>query len=179
LNSSNTTTKIPSTLTNLISDLSEANSSTYNTLIHAVNFNADDFKASALFSEDCYTRNCIVDNEKYELILICWCEGQKTPIHDHGGEECWVKVIEGEFEENVYKKNNKGELNLVRSAISKPNQVTYMKDFMGFHSLQNMSNKKAMSLHLYAKPIRKCNIFNEETKTLQNKELTYDTTIKI
>jgi len=33
-----------------------------------------------------------------------------------------------------------------------------------------------MSLHLYAKPIRNCNIFNEVSKTFENKELDYDTT---
>jgi cysteine dioxygenase len=110
------------------------------------------------------------------LILICWCEGQRTPIHDHGGEECWVKVIEGEFKETIYKQNEAGELNFVKSSISKSNEITYMKDFMGFHRLENLSNKRSMSLHLYAKPIRKCKMFDEKSGTFMNKDLVYDTT---
>ena len=50
-----------------------------------------------------------------------------------------------------------------------------MKDFMGFHSLENLSDKKSMSLHLYAKPIRACRIFDEESNTFVHKELEYDT----
>ncbi len=128
------------------------------------------------WSEDCYTRNCIIENENFELILICWCKGHKTGIHDHGGEECWVKVIEGEFKETIYKKDNSGELNVVKSIVSKQNEVTYMKDFMGFHKLENLSNKRSVSLHLYAKPIRKCNMFDEASNTFISKDLSYDTT---
>jgi cysteine dioxygenase len=50
-----------------------------------------------------------------------------------------------------------------------------MKDFIGFHRLENVSNKRSMSLHLYAKPIRKCRIFDEKSKSFVNKDLGYDT----
>ena len=93
----------------------------------------------------------------------------------HDGEECWVKVINGEFKETIYKEDDKGELNILKTSISKPNEVTYMKDFMGFHRLENVSNKRSMSLHLYAKPIRKCRIFDEKSKAFVNKDLGYDT----
>jgi cysteine dioxygenase len=33
-----------------------------------------------------------------------------------------------------------------------------------------------MSLHLYAKPIRKCTIFNETSKTFVSRDLSYYTT---
>jgi cysteine dioxygenase len=50
-----------------------------------------------------------------------------------------------------------------------------MKDFMGFHTLENIANKKSMSLHLYAKPIRKCRIFDVESQIFVDKKLGYDT----
>lgn len=163
-------------LDELITALSEEERTKYNQHIHSIKLSADDFEKYCSWSDDCYTRNRIVDTEKFELILICWCEGHQTQIHDHGGEECWVKIIEGEFKETIYKKNKEGELNLVKSSISKSNEVTYMKDFMGFHRLENLSKKRSMSLHLYAKPIRKCTIFDENSKTFVNKDLGYDTT---
>jgi len=175
----NSNENIPITLQSLdelITALSEDERSRYNHIMHSVKLSADAFDDYCSWSDDCYTRNCIVDTEKFELILICWCEGHRTQIHDHGGEECWVKVIEGEFKETIYKKNKEGELNMVKSSISKSNEVTYMKDFMGFHRLENLSNKNSMSLHLYAKPIRKCTIFDENLKTFVNKDLEYDTT---
>ena len=175
----NSNENIPITLQSLdelITALSEEERTKYNHIMHSVKLSADAFDDYCSWSDACYTRNCIVDTEKFELILICWCEGHRTQIHDHGGEECWVKVIEGEFKETIYKKNKEDKLNMVKSSISKSNEVTYMKDFMGFHRLENLSNKRSMSLHLYAKPIRKCTIFDENSKTFAHKDLGYDTT---
>ena len=164
-------------LNDLISALSESERTTYNHIIHSLQLEPNAFEKYANWSKDCYTRNCIADTEKFELILICWCAGHQTSIHDHGGEECWVKVIEGEFKETVYKQDEMGILKLTKTKFSKKNDITYMKDFMGFHRLENSANKRSMSLHLYAKPIRSCNVFNEVSKTFVHKELDYDTTI--
>ena len=171
---------IPTTtqsLDDLITALSEGERTTYNDIIHAAKFQSNDFDNYISWSDDCYTRNCIIDNENFELILICWCEGHKTPIHDHGGEECWVKVLDGEFKENIYKQDAQGTLKKVKISISKTNDITYMKDFMGFHRLENIANKRSLSLHLYAKPIRKCRAFDEKTQTFINRDLSYCTTV--
>lgn len=164
------------TLDDLITALLEEDKTTYNHLIQTISLMSKDFDEYTSWSKDCYTRNCVVNNEKFELILICWGAGQMTPIHDHGGEECWVKVLEGELEEVIYKKNKNDDLVAVRSSISKANQVTYMKDFMGFHSLQNVSESRSLTLHLYAKPIRSCNVFDEDSNTFVRTELFYHTT---
>jgi len=146
-------------LDELITALSTEEQTKYNHIIRSMKLPSSAFENYSSWCDDSYTRNCIAENEKFELILLCWQEGQITPIHDHGGEECWVKIIEGEFRETIYAADEFGKLNVVRSAIAKANDVTYMIDFMGFHSLENLSNKKSMSLHLYAKPIRSCNVF--------------------
>ncbi|EAR11932.1 hypothetical protein PI23P_11382 [Polaribacter irgensii 23-P] len=166
---------IPQDLESLISALSEGERTTYNHLMHAIKFTPTILEKYASWSDTCYTRNCIVDTEKYELILICWCAGQATPIHDHDGEECWVKVISGAFKETIYKADDIGILQFERMGISNVNEVTYMKDFMGFHTLENISGEKCMSLHLYAKPIRKCRVFDVESETFADKQLGYDT----
>ena len=169
-------TTILQSLNDLISALSDGERTTYNHIIHSLQLEPNAFEKYANWSKDCYTRNCIADTEKFELILICWCAGHQTSIHDHGGEECWVKVVEGEFKETIYKQDEVGALKLTKTKFSKKNDVTYMKDFMGFHRLENSANKRSMSLHLYAKPIRSCNVFNEVSKTFVHKELDYDTT---
>ena len=110
MNSNEKSAENPQTLTDLITALSEGERTTYNHIIHSVKFQPTDFDGYSFWLTDCYTRNCIIDTEKFELILICWCDGHKTPIHDHGVEECWVKVIEGEFKEVVYRKNENDEL---------------------------------------------------------------------
>lgn len=174
LNSSEHSTATLQSLNELITALSEGERTTYSNIIHSIKFAANAFEGYCSWSDECYTRNCIVDNEKFELILICWGEGHRTPIHDHGGEECWVKVIEGDLKETIYKKDKNDNLHAVTSTISKSGDVSYMIDFMGFHTLENLSNKRSMSLHLYAKPIRSCNVFDEHSKKFVSKDLVYD-----
>lgn len=133
------------------------------------------FENYCSWSQECYTRNCIFENEKFELILLCWEKGQKTPIHDHGGEECWVKVINGTLKETLYKKDGSKNLTELNTSISEKGNISYMIDFMGYHRLENISGHRAISLHLYAKPIKNCNVFDPDKRKFLSKELSYNT----
>lgn len=146
----------------------------YHQIIRSVSIPQEAFEGFCFWSSGCYTRNCIFENEKFELILICWEKNQKTPIHDHDGEECWVKVIDGTLKETLYKQESSG-LTQIKSTISVKGTISYMIDFMGYHKLENISGHRAMSLHLYAKPIKKCNVFDDHKKTFSSKTLTFDT----
>jgi cysteine dioxygenase len=159
----------------LVTSLSEGERTTFHDIISSVEIPSSAFENCASWSKDSYTRNCIFDDEKYELILLCWEPGQITPIHDHGGEECWVRVIEGEFREKIFKMDDSGELQTIKSSTSKAGDISYMVDFMGCHSLENLSSTRSMSLHLYAKPIRNCNIFDVDSNEFVRRELEYDT----
>ena len=163
------------TINELVTALSEGERTKYTHIVQSLDLHKSDLEEFCSWSQDSYTRNCIADNEDYELILLCWEKGQVTPIHDHGGEECWVKMIDGHMRETIYKKSVDGELNVVKSSETKPGDMAYMIDFMGFHQLENLSDGRAMSLHLYAKPIRKCNVYNSTIKEFESKDLIYDT----
>lgn len=172
------TTNIPETIQSLnefVSALSEGERTKYNQIVRSTKLSKDEFDGIASWSDESYTRNCVAENEKYELILLCWEKGQITPIHDHGGEECWVNIVEGEFKETIYKEDTQGELVEVTTNYAKAGDCTYMIDFMGFHSLENLSDKRSMSLHLYAKPIRNCKVYDEGTQEFVSKDLVYDT----
>lgn len=179
LSSTNQQYEICHSLNELISSLLEEERSMYTNIFRSMDIPTNAFKECCSWSDDCYTRNCIAQNEKYELILLCWEKGQVTPIHDHGGEECWVRIIQGEFKETIYKEDKTGNLIAVKSTISKAGDTTYMIDFMGCHSLENLSDSRSMSLHLYAKPIRSCNAFDEKTGKFVNKDLVYNTVFNI
>lgn len=164
-----------STLPELVSALQVKEKKEYGAVLKEMKIPLQEFEKYATWSDRCYTRNCIEENSDFELILICWSKAQKTAIHDHGGEECWVFVVDGEYGENIYEKNDLGELKLVKNLKMKSGDVTYMIDFMGFHNLENHSKGKAMSLHLYANPIKKCNVYDADKKVFVCKELFYDT----
>ena len=168
----------PQSIDDLVTALSEEERTNYSNILQSIKFPTSTFESYCSWSNESYTRNCIINNEKFELILLCWEPGQTTPIHDHGGEECWVKIIDGDFKETIYKEEETGSLNAVSSKVAKPNDITYMIDFMGFHSLENLADKRSISLHLYAKPIRRCNVLDKNTGKIKNKDLTYDTVSK-
>ena len=178
MNSKNQTLTLIQSFDELIAALCEEDPDSYGDIMHSLDIPMSEFQKHSTWSNDSYTRNCIFQNEKFELILLCWEEGQITPIHNHGGEECWVRIIQGEFKESIYKEGDEGALELIRVATAKRNDLTYMVDFMGTHSLANLSKKRSMSLHLYAKPIRECEIFDEESNKFVNKKMVYDTICK-
>lgn len=163
------------TIEDLIAELTDEERTDYADIINSIAISANDFEAFSTWSEESYTRNCLVDNERLELILLCWEPNQVTPIHDHGGEECWVKVIDGELMETIYEPFEDNELEELVSKTSKAGDISYMADFIGFHRLENSHNGRSMSLHLYAKPIRSCRLFDEDSKKFIRKELVYDT----
>ena len=162
-------------LNELISALKNEQSTKYHDILHSMEIPKSAFEVFCSWSESTYTRNCIFENERFELILICWQSSHKTPIHDHGGEECWVKVIDGEFKETVYKLNEVSEVNILKTNLFKAGDISYMIDFMGCHQLKNLSSHRALSLHLYAKPIRNCNVYDEQSKEFVQKKMSYNT----
>ena len=174
MESTKNTQKSLETISELIQVLDEEERTKYSTILKTMKLPIAEFEKHATWSDTCYTRNCIAENEDFELILICWEKGQSTAIHDHGGEECWVYFVEGEFRENVYIENESGKLDIVKTSDAKPGDVAYMVDFMGYHNLENQSNKRSMSLHLYANPIKNCNVYDSKKNEFVRKEMTYD-----
>ncbi|MDG2455444.1 MAG: cysteine dioxygenase family protein [Bacteroidia bacterium] len=141
---------------------------------HNFVFKKEAFEKYAFWNEDHYTRNCIAHNESFELILLCWEAGQKTANHCHNGQECWVKVISGEFEEDMYVLNeNTNKLTYTETKHVSQHEVTSVDDRTVFHTLQNISKNRAMSLHLYMKPIDQCRYVDEESKELKTAVMSY------
>ena len=142
-----------------------------------------------------YTRNLVDEgNGHYNLMIICWNEGRSrychyglisSPIHDHSGSHCLMKVIDGELTETIYSWPTKmkndvgcgsdsekdfdqkvpwGQCMKVSTEKTLPcNQVTYISDAMGIHRVGNMTDRPAVSLHLYTPPYSTCHLFDEQT----------------
>ncbi|MCB0383011.1 MAG: cysteine dioxygenase family protein [Psychroserpens sp.] len=159
----------------LIQLLSETSKSHYNELLKNFNFDNINFKSFESWSSKKYTRNCIYKDNQFELILLCWNEGQETSIHNHDGEDCWVYILEGELEEFFYTIDSSNYLREERTKKLKPNELSFMNDKIGLHKLRNKFKGKSISLHLYAKPIEQCEFYCETSKEFVKIKLNYDT----
>ncbi|WP_323786891.1 cysteine dioxygenase family protein [Psychroserpens sp.] len=167
--------KSPENIQELIQLLSESSKTHYNSILNSFDFDAIDFKTFESWSSEKYTRNCLYNDAQFELLLLCWNEGQETSIHGHDGEDCWVYLLEGEMEEVFYCLDNSGGLREERSQTIVPHQLSFMNDRIGFHKLRNRFKGKSLSLHLYAKPIEQCNFYCEDTERFIEVKLNYDT----
>ncbi|MFT5481343.1 MAG: cysteine dioxygenase, partial [Bacteroidia bacterium] len=93
------------------------------------------------WNEGEYTRNCLARGNNYELLLLCWSEGQKTAIHCHDGQECWVKVISGSFKECIYRFDEESlKLSMLSTEVIGNNETTIMVDGSLYHSLENTNS---------------------------------------
>jgi cysteine dioxygenase len=149
--------------------------SQYKKMVKRLEIPMEEYKPYAHFNQEHYTRNCIARTKEFELILLCWEEGQETPIHCHNNQECWVYVVKGEFDEQRFVESEKKDeaIEVEEEMQLGQDGISYMNDDMGYHSLENINNGRAMSLHLYMNPIDECNIFNEETGEFEKKEMIY------
>jgi len=138
--------------------------------------NYQDWKKFANFDPHRYTRNLVdTGNGKFNLILLCWGEGQGSGIHDHADSHCWMKVMEGSLAEKLYDwpcENESGDDVICDQNKLSPrqitefdkNQVTYINDTIGLHRVENNSHtRRAASLHLYSPPFDMCHSFDERT----------------
>jgi cysteine dioxygenase len=143
-------------------------------VMKSIKIRSNEFDPFATWKEQCYTRNCLARTNKYELILLCWDINAKAPIHGHGGENCWVYQIKGTVEEIRFTEES-GNLTETNRIVLTPGKLTYMNDQMGYHAISNISNQKSMTLHIYARPIDSCKVFNEHKDCFEVKEMTYHT----
>ena len=163
-----------SSLQELLEALPHCSGKDYVDIVHGMTLNLVDFEPYAHWRKDFYTRNCIARNDKYELLLLCWEEDQKTPIHCHNGQECWVYMLKGQVHEVRYDLDESNNTLLpVKETWMTEGNYSYMNDDMGMHSLQNDAPGRSMSLHLYMNPIDECRILNEGSGEIEHRKLAY------
>ena len=55
----------------------------------------DDVAEHVRFADRTYARNPVRSGPRYQAWVMCWKNGQRSPIHDHTGSSCGVRVLRG------------------------------------------------------------------------------------
>lgn len=138
----------------------------------------DDLAPFIYFREETYARNLVAKSDKYELLILSWLSEQRTPIHDHFGQRCWMWVFSGELSFKNYEVPRADDSPLVPmgpvESVEAPSLI-YIDDDISVHSIANASKRPALSLHLYAGPVPQCRVYNERTKVFETVKLQYFT----
>lgn len=123
-----------------------------------IKFQADkqELLATTQFSDEKYVRIRIHDSKDFEVLLLCWKQGQTTRIHDHAGSLCAVKILQGIGDETIYTSTGKTRrVKAVKKTSIAQGSVTVSRD-SDIHSLgaSNSSKDPLVSLHIYSPPLK-------------------------
>ncbi|KAM9857837.1 cysteine dioxygenase type 1 [Aulostomus maculatus] len=140
--------------------------------------NKDDWQRYAKFEKARYTRNLVDEgNGKFNLLILCWGEGQGSSIHDHADAHCFMKMLQGQLKETQFDwpdKNSPGDMRQRSERFLIENSVAYINDSIGLHRVENDSHTEpAISLHLYSPPFQFCQTFDQRTGVRSSAKMTF------
>ena len=111
------------------------------------------------FSPTGYRRNLVKEGPLFRLLVLCWAPGQFSPIHDHAGSTCAVRVIRGTATETVYQQT---ENELVQHTSQ-----WVAGDVLGgsdgdIHAVGNFANDDTplVTLHVYSPPLTHMGLYS-------------------
>lgn len=121
----------------------------------------EDVKEYLQFADDKYARNSIFRNEYFEMLCLCWKSGQRSPIHDHKGSNCCVRVLQGTITATDFELVPSGYIKAVRSADLQPYRVTGLES-ADIHQMSNLqaAGRNVATLHVYTYPQATINVYN-------------------
>jgi uncharacterized NAD(P)/FAD-binding protein YdhS len=126
-----------------------------------------DLAGALVFAERNYRRIAIRRSPHYEALILCWKSGQRSPIHNHLGSSCVVRVVEGRATETSFVKSPCGQLVPQRSRSFPAGSVTGCKD-EAVHQMANLEppGQDLITLHVYSPPPSCWNYFTLDVTTL-------------
>jgi cysteine dioxygenase len=103
------------------------------------------------FSPGTYKRNLVRAGPHYHAWLLCWKNGQRSPIHDHRGSACAVRVLRGTLTETVFELAPNGHVKAVFSRDFGEGSLIGSEDG-DIHQVSNLQAGDAdlVTLHVYA-----------------------------
>ncbi len=127
------------------------------------------------FSHDHYTRNLIHRTELFELIAICWEIGQKSAIHNHCDQNCWMAVPYGKVQVLNFKllrrDDSSGFCELEPSThfMIEPDSPQEVDPEEPIHQVVNAApfGSRAVTLHVYSYPYETCEIYDLKAKRVE------------
>ncbi len=113
------------------------------------------------FSPRGYVRNLVRAGPWYDLLVLCWENGQRSPIHDHVGSSCAVRVLQGVMTETAFALTPNGRIKAVGSRDLPAGTVCGGQDF-DLHQVSNLQDGEAelVTLHVYSPPLRRMGTYS-------------------
>ena len=119
-----------------------------NSSMYLENYLETDYKKYINVDELKYNRKRIYIDDDIEVLIITWGKNQEAKVHDHSENGCFLKVLEGSLEENIFSPN----LDSTNKRILEKGNISYMDNKFGLHSVANRLDEICVSIHIYSPP---------------------------
>ena len=162
----------------------------------AYEIRADELERYKQWLPERHTRNKIFRNDMIEVMLICWPIGAVTPLHTHNGQLGWMTMIEGKLLVENYRKISCNrpeneqvvgmdclagataiEMERLDNELAIPGgPLNTVDKTQTIHRIRNLAewNERAVSMHVYSRPIDSCVVFDMEGQRCYRRDLKYD-----
>jgi len=113
------------------------------------------------FSDRGYQRNLVRAGEWYNVWVMCWKNGQRSPVHNHAASGCVVRVLKGTLTETRYEFAPNGAIKAVGSREVKTGDICAAQD-ADMHQIANLQagNADLVTLHIYTPPLVRMSTFS-------------------
>jgi cysteine dioxygenase len=117
-----------------------------------------------VFRPERYVRNRLHDGPAYQALVLCWRNGQRSPIHNHRGSHCGVKVLRGVATETQFTRAANGLIVPVSSRDLPAGRICASVDD-DIHQISNLQAGSAdlVTLHIYSPPLIRMEMFSLDT----------------
>jgi predicted metal-dependent enzyme (double-stranded beta helix superfamily) len=131
------------------------------------------------FSEEHYTRNLIRRTPLFELIAICWESGQKSAIHNHRDQRCWMAMAYGKVQVQNFRLVRKDaatgfcELEPSTHFVIEVNSPQEVDPEEPIHQVVNPRSfgSRAVTLHVYSRPFDTCEVYDLKARHYEDARL--------
>jgi cysteine dioxygenase len=114
----------------------------------------DDVAEFIRFSDRSYQRNLVHAGSCYHAWALCWKNGQRSPIHDHLGSRCVIRVLRGTLTETLFEFAPNGHVKALFSRDFEAGSLVASED-TDMHQVSNLQAADAdlVTLHVYTPPL--------------------------
>ena len=127
----------------------------------------DGRRLNLIESPGSYSRTCAYFDDRFEVLLLNWSPGAASSLHDHGGQHCWLAVLDGRVELENYDRLDAGDEPgyarvASRDGISLECGGMDLRNApIDIHRVCAGAASGAVTLHVYARPLRQFTVYDE------------------
>ena len=135
-------------------------------LLAASNATLADVRDFVRFEPTTYQRNLVALGPWYEVLVICWRSGQRSPIHNHAQSTCGLKVLQGVCTETYFAHSPCGQVVALSSHECEAGHVCASEDD-DTHQVSNLQapGNDLVTIHIYSPPLRSMKKFSITSAT--------------